>query len=263
MGYSVTIFEKDKKPGGYLRYGIPSYRLPIEVLDKEIKRITDSGVEIKTNEFISKEVLESIQKEYDAVILAIGYSKGKMIPIFEGNKKAILAVDFLHKVKEKNNLNLPDNVLVIGGGDVAMDVCVTLKKLGVSNVTDIVYEGFSEFRASKEELALARKENVSIIDGYVPKEYKRGGYVTFSSRFIDSEIKIKADLIILATGQTIDNIFDLAFNGNCVKNNKNRIDNTNLFVAGDISTLEKTVVYSVKSGKEVARSVDEYLGGNK
>ena len=263
MGYSVTIFEKDKKPGGYLRYGIPSYRLPIEVLDKEIKRITDSGVEIKTNEFISKEILESIQKEYDAVILAIGYSKGKMIPIFEGNKKAILAVDFLHKVKEKNNLNLPDNVLVIGGGDVAMDVCVTLKKLGVSNVTDIVYEGFSEFRASKEELALARKENVSIIDGYVPKEYKRGGYVTFSSRFIDSEIKIKADLIILATGQTIDNIFDLDFNGNCVENNKNRIDNTNLFVAGDISTSEKTVVYSVRSGKEVARSVDEYLGGNK
>ena len=236
MGYSVTIFEKDKKPGGYLRYGIPSYRLPIEVLDKEIKRITDSGVEIKTNEFISKEVLESIQKEYDAVVIAIGYSKGKMIPIFVGNKKAILAVDFLHKVKERNNLNLPDNVLVIGGGDVAMDVCVTLKKLGVSNVTDIVY---------------------------VPKEYKRGGYVTFSSRFIDSEIKIKADLIILATGQTIDNIFDLAFNGNCVENNKNRIDNTNLFVAGDISTSEKTVVYSVRSGKEVARSVDEYLGGNK
>jgi dihydropyrimidine dehydrogenase (NAD+) subunit PreT len=263
MGYSVTIFEKDKKPGGYLRYGIPSYRLPIEVLDKEIKRITDSGVEIKINECVSKERLEAIKQEYDAVILAIGYSKGKMIPIFEGNKKAILAVDFLHKVKEKNNLNLPDNVLVIGGGDVAMDVCVTLKKLGVSNVTDIVYEGFSEFRASKEELALARKENVSIIDGYVPKEYKRGGYVTFSSRFIDSEIKIKADLIILATGQTIDNIFDLDFNGNCVENSKNRIDNTNLFVAGDISTSEKTVVYSVKSGKEVARSVDEYLGGNK
>ena len=187
-----------------------------------------------------------------------------MIPIFEGNKKAILAIDFLSKAKsKKGNITIPDNVLVIGGGDVAMDTCTTLKKLGCKNVTDVVYETLEEFRASKEELNLSRKENVTIIDGYVPTTVKRGGIVTFKHRFIDSEIKIKADLIILATGQEPLNNLDIEFNKNEAVANNYRINNTNLFVAGDITTKEKTVVYSVRCGKEVAIYVDNFIGGNK
>ena len=264
LGYSVTVFESKAKLGGYLRYGIPEYRLPSSVLDLEIKRIKDAGVIFKTNETINDIRLNELRKEFDAVIVAIGYQKGKMIPIFEGNKKAILAIDFLSKAKsKKGNITIPDNVLVIGGGDVAMDTCTTLKKLGCKNVTDVVYETLEEFRASKEELNLSRKENVTIIDGYVPTTVKRGGIVTFKHRFIDSEIKIKADLIILATGQEPLNNLDIEFNKNEAVANNYRINNTNLFVAGDIATKEKTVVYSVRCGKEVAIYVDNFIGGNK
>lgn len=261
LGYEVTIFEKDEMPGGYLRYGIPSYRLPKEVLESEIKRILKSGVVIKTKELINDERLEELKKDYDAIILALGYSKGKMLHLFEENNKTILAVDFLHQVKEEP-FKLPDNVLVIGGGDVAMDTCVTLKKLGVKNVTDIVYESFAEFKASNEELSLARLENVSIIDGYIPI-YVDDEVVKFKSRFIDSEISIKTDLIILATGQTIDDTINLEFNGNFVENTNYRIGKTNMFITGDIQKGDKTVVYSVRKGKEVAAYVDNFLGGNK
>ena len=262
LGYNVTIFEKDEMPGGYLRYGIPSYRLPIDVLDKEIERIIKSGVVIKTNELIDTKRLDELNKEFDSIIIASGYSKGKMLPLFENNKNTILAVDFLHQVKESKIGKLPDNILVIGGGDVAMDCCVTLKKLGVKNVTDIVYEGFNEFKASNEELSLARKENVSIIDGYIPIAIN-DDIIEFKSRFIDSKINIKADLIILATGQTIDDSIKLDFNGNYVENNNYRIKDTKIFVTGDIQKGDKTVVYSVRKGKEVAAYVNSYLGGNK
>ena len=198
-GYKVTIFEKDAKAGGYLRYGIPEYRLPSAVVDKEIKRIQKLGVEIVLNHRV--EDLKVLQKEYDAVVVAVGHYAGKMLPIFAGHRFVKTAVEFLHQCKQKKgNVKVPDNVLVIGGGDVAMDTVTTLKLLGVKQVTDVVYETFDEFKASKKELRDAQSERVSIIDGYVPVSLK-GKTVKFTHRFIPAELKIKADLIILAVGQ--------------------------------------------------------------
>ena len=129
-GYQVTIFEKEAKAGGYLRYGIPEYRLPTPVVDKEIKRIQKLGVEILTSHPV--EDLKALQKEYDAVVVAVGHGKGKVLPIFAGKRFVKTAVDFLHQCKQKKgNVKVPDNVLVIGGGDVAMDTVTTLKLLGV------------------------------------------------------------------------------------------------------------------------------------
>lgn len=263
LGYDVVIFEQNSKPGGYMRYGIPSYRLPKDVLDTEIKRITKTGVIIKTNEIIDENKLNELKSQYDAVIVSIGHSKGKMLPLFEGNKKTMLAVDFLKKVSTKGNIKLPDNVVVIGGGDVAMDTCVTLKKLGVRNVCDVVYEELSEFKASKAEYDIAVNEHISIYDGYVPQSLKRGGIITFKHRFIESEIKIKVDLIILATGQTVDNNLGIEFEGNEAIVNNYRIKNSNVFVSGDIAKGDKTVVYAVRTGKEVAIAVNDYIGGGR
>ncbi len=257
-GYSVTVFEKDAKAGGYLRYGIPEYRLPSTVVDKEIKRIEKLGVTIETNHPV--EDVNALKKEYDAVVVATGHSKGKMLPIFEGKRLVKTAVDFLHEVKRrKGNIKVPENVLVIGGGDVAMDTVTTLKLLGVKQVTDVVYETFEEFKASKKELSGAQEQGVSIIDGYVPVALK-GKKVVFEHRFIKAKLEVKADLIILAVGQyTEANKFGFEVNKlqEVTNGNKNGI-----FVCGDIAPGgEKTVVYAVKNAKEVASSVKKYLGG--
>ena len=265
-GFKVTIYEKEAKAGGYLRYGIPEYRLPNEIVDKEIKRIVELGVDIVLNTKVGEDVkIEELRKENDAVVLAVGASEGKMLPMFENNRKVIKAVDWLKKTKaRKGNVKVPNNVLVIGGGDVAMDVVTSLKLLGCPHVTDVVYEQFSEFRASRKELTGAQAEGVTIIDGYVPTAVARGGIVKFKHRVIPAELKIKADLIILAVGQVSNvNGLGVTLEKGEVNQKGCRVEGTNVFFAGDIGHGEKTVVYGVRSGKEVAFEVKRFLGGKK
>ena len=256
-GYQVKIFEKDAKAGGYLRYGIPEYRLPTSVVDKEIKRIQKLGVEIELNHPV--EDIKELKKEYDAVVVAVGHSKGKVLPIFAGKRFVKTAVDFLHEAKRrKGNIKVPENVLVIGGGDVAMDTVTTLKLLGVKQVTDVVYETFDEFKASKKELMNAQEQNVSIIDGFVPVALK-GKKVVFQHRFVPSKLEVKADLIILAVGQYTEAGL-LGYEVNKLQ----EVEKTEagVFTCGDIRLGgEKTVVYAVRGAKEVAAQVKKYLGG--
>ena len=256
-GYKVTVYEREAKAGGYLRYGIPEYRLPSEVVDKEIKRIQKLGVEILLNSPV--EDVEALKKEYDAVVVAVGHSKGKVLPLFAGKRFVKTAVDFLHEAKRrKGNIKVPENVLVIGGGDVAMDTVTTLRLLGVKQVTDVVYETFDEFKASKKELQNAQEQNVSIIDGFVPVALK-GKKVVFQHRFVPSKLEVKADLIILAVGQYTEAGL-LGFEVNKLQEATNA--KGNVFVCGDIAPGgEKTVVYAVRSAKEVAYAVKKYLGG--
>ena len=265
-GHKVTIYEQDSKAGGYLRNGIPEYRLPNEVVEKEIKRIVELGVDIVLNTKVGQDVkFEDLRKENDAVVLAVGYSEGKMLPMFENNRKVIKAVDWLKKVKaRKGNVRVPENVLVVGGGDVAMDVVTSLKLLGCPHVTDVVYEQFSEFRASKKELMNAQEQGVTIIDGYVPTAVARGGIVKFKHRVIPAELKVKADLIILAVGQVpnVDGL-EVKLDKGEVAAKGCRVPDTNIFFAGDIGHGEKTVVWGVRSGKEVAFEVNRFLGGKK
>ena len=256
-GYSVKVFEKEAKAGGYLRYGIPEYRLPTSVVDSEIKRIEKLGVEIVLNSKV--EDVEKLKKEYDAVVVACGHSQGKMLPMFAGHRFVKTAVNFLHDVKKKKgNVKVPEHVLVIGGGDVAMDTVTSLKLMGVKQVTDVVYETFEEFKASKKELQGAQAEGVSIIDGYIPVSLK-GKTVRFTHRFVPAELKVKADLIILAVGQYTEAGL-LGYEVNKLQEVINA--KPNVFVCGDVAPGgEKTVVYAVRSAKEVAYAVKKYLGG--
>ena len=256
-GYKVTVYEKEAKAGGYLRYGIPEYRLPSDVVDREIKRIQKLGVEIVCNHEVDS--VAALKKEFDAVVVAVGHSKGKVLPLFAGKRFVKTAVSFLHDAKKKKgNVKVPENVLVIGGGDVAMDTVTTLKLLGVKQVTDVVYETFAEFKASKKELEGAQEQGVSIIDGYVPVALK-GKKVVFQHRFYPAKLEVKADLIILAVGQYTE----AGLLGSEV-NKLQEIEKTEagVFTAGDVTPGgEKTVVYAVKSAKEVAYAVKKYLGG--
>lgn len=257
LGYAVTIFEEKKEPGGYLRYGIPEYRLPNAVVDEEVGRIAALGVEIRCDVKITSDQIPDLKSKYDAVILATGYPEGKMLPMFEDNPAVELAVDFLARIKTQNGFGTekkPEQVVVVGGGDVAMDVATTLKRLDVPYVTDLAYEEFSEFLASKKELAGAREAGVTIMDGYVPTAVE-GNLVTFRHRHLDAEIRIRADRIILAIGQKAEMK---------IPEEKNyRTDDKQVFVTGDLAAGDKTVVWAVRKGKGVAFAIHESLSAGR
>ena len=265
LGYAVDVYEKEKVLGGMLRL-IPEYRLPNHIVDKEIERIEKFGVNFHTGVEIGHKVsMDELKAKHDAVLVAPGYSYGKMLPLFDNNKNVVKAVDFLKEVKAKGGkVSVPNNVLVVGGGDVAMDVVTTLKLLGVENVTDVVYEEFKEFKASKKELEGAQKLGVTIIDGYVPVAVE-DGKVTFEHRVIKAKVEVEADLIVLAVGQ-IPVVAGLGLD--LVKNEVNEgrpyiTKDPKVWVCGDIahSAYDKTVVGGVRTGKEVAFYIDATIGG--
>ena len=265
LGYKVEVYEKEKVLGGMLRL-IPEYRLPDRVVDSEIKRIEDLGVKFHKGVFVGKDKsVEELKKAHDAVLLAPGYSYGKMLPLFEGHKNVVLAVDFLREVKaKKGGVKVPNNVLVVGGGDVAMDVNATMKLLGAEHVTDVVYEQFSEFKASKKELEGAQRLGVTIIDGYVPVAFD-GKKAKFAHRVIKSELEIEADLVVLAVGQypDVSGLGVELVKGEVNEGADYHTKDPKVFVCGDIahSRFDKTVVGGVRTGKEVALYIDASLGG--
>jgi len=262
MGYEVDVYEKAAKAGGFLRSGIPEYRLPDAVVDAEVARIAELGANFKFNTEVGKDVsMDELKAQYDAVLVAVGIGKPMMLEMFEGNPYAVPAVTFLAEVDAKQGeVELPDNALVIGGGDAAMDVATTLKLLGVQNVTTVTRKELSDFRASKEELETARAQGVTIVDGYAPVAVD-GKVVTFRHRKLNSELKIEADKIVLAVGQSTEA-------GNLgIKTVKNEVEfdgfqaDGKVFVSGDIAKGDKTAVWAVSKGKGAAFAIDKYLGG--
>ncbi|MFD1454113.1 FAD-dependent oxidoreductase [Levilactobacillus lanxiensis] len=265
-GYAVDIYEKNEKAGGYLTYGIPEYRLPNDIVEYEIKRIINLGANIHYNTTVGDDIMmDDLKANNDAVVVAVGASESKVLPMFADNENVETAVGFLARVKEaKGNItDLPENAVVIGGGDVAMDVATTLRRLDVKNVTDMAYEEFDEFKASKKELKGTREAGVTIVDGYVPTAVN-GNEVTFKHRHIDSEMTIKSNKIILAVGQrvnaanlniTIDKHEEVPYAGYGTADPK-------VFVTGDIAQGDKTVVWAVRKGKEVAEQIDKMIMGS-
>lgn len=261
LGYEVDIFEQAEKAGGYLRYGIPEYRLPNAVVDREIERIEKLGATFYCKVCIGRDrTIEDLKNTYDAVLAAVGFSAGKMLPMFEGNEYAETAVEFLARVKANGGEEeAPDHVLVIGGGDVAMDVATTLKRLGTKRVTDVAYEELSEFLASEKELEGARKAGVTILDGYVPEQADKQT-VTFKHRHMDASLTITADKIILAVGQKPD-LDGLGLEGKEKAGEAEgyKTADPKVFITGDLALGDKTVVWAVRKGKEAAQMIHQSL----
>lgn len=266
QGYKVEVYEKEKVLGGMLRL-IPEYRLPDRVVDLEIKRIEGLGVKFHTGVEVGKDKsVEELKKVHDAVLLAPGYSCGKSLPVFDGFKKEVVsAVKFLREVKAKKGaVKVPNNVLVVGGGDVAMDVVSTLKLLGCEHVTDVVYEQFSEFKASKKELEGAQKLGVTIVDGYVPEKVE-GTKVYFKHRVIGASLVVEPEMVIQAVGQypSVEGLGVELVKGEVNTGKDYRTADPKVFVAGDLahSKFDKTVVGGVRTGKEVALYIAAAIGG--
>lgn len=263
LGYDVDVYEKNELLGGWLTYGIPKDRLPVDVVNKEIDRIKELGVNFYTNQTIGKtKTLEDLKKEYDAVLLATGFSKGKNLELFSNCTNVVSAVDFLAKYNLKeDSIDINGTHLIIGGGDVAMDVACTLKNKGANNVIVAARETLNEFLASPKELEIARRLNVSILDGYTPVEANHNS-VLFKHLKLNSTMTIMADYIYVAIGQTSD-LTGLAVESLrgeiCVDNFRTNVEK--VYACGDVISGDKLAVYAVKLGHSAALQIHKDLGG--
>ena len=256
LGYEVEIFEKADRAGGFLRT-IPEYRLPETVVDGEIERIVALGAVIHCGVNVDKAKFEELKAGFDAVLVATGVRKAMILDLFQGTTNVVSAVDLLTEIRSKHGqMNVPASALVLGGGDSAMDAATTLKMLGVKDVIEVTR---NEFRASDAEKATAHEMGVITIGGYTPAAVD-GKTVTFKHSRLNSELKIEADLIVVALGQNIDNELGLPVERNEVVAEGTRVDGK-VFVAGDIAKGDKTVVAAVKKGKLAAYEIHNRIGG--
>jgi NADPH-dependent glutamate synthase beta subunit-like oxidoreductase len=162
-GYPVTVFEAFPKAGGMLRYGIPDYRLPQNILDAEIQRILDMGVELKLDTMIGKDIsLEDLRKEYKSIFVGLGAHKGLKLRVDgEDADNVLTGTDFLHRVNVGEKVEIGDKVVVIGGGDTAIDAARVSKRMG-AEVTILYRRTREEMPAYDEEIEGALEEGITI-----------------------------------------------------------------------------------------------------
>ncbi|MCG4578794.1 NAD(P)-dependent oxidoreductase [Clostridium cochlearium] len=270
-GYDVTIFEKKEKFGGWLTYGIPEYRLPQNLVDYEIDIIKKLGVKFKSNCDVGKDVtVENLQERgFEAIVLACGQQISKELDIDGINLKGVLkGTEFLCEAKLSNgNLEIGQKVIVIGGGDVAIDSAVTAKLLGAEDVKIVYRRNIEKMPSNKNERIYAHSLNIPIFTGIKPNRLiGTSGKVTgFKGigMFDNSDLELEADAVIFAIGQEAEDISYI--DGLKIENNEVLVDeklNTNIegiFACGDIVRGNKTVVDAVAMGKKVAVEIEEYI----
>ena len=277
-GHEVTIFEAQEHAGGMLRYGIPAYRMPPDLLEQEIDQIRVLGVTIHTNSPVKN--LEEFRKNYDAVFMGLGTQKSRLIPIEGVQQPFVLGgIDFLRSVRSGKQVKVGPRVVVIGGGNVSIDVALTALRQGAQHV-DLTSLGMRrDMPASPNEIELAVAEGVQIHESWGPVSIDEEGEVVyqfcesvkdatgkFNPKFNTSRLlKLEADHVILATGQGTDLS---VLEGSAVENNRGFVvaDARSLmtgvpgvFAGGDAEHGPRTVVESIRSGKIAAASIDAWL----
>jgi len=289
MGHQVTVYEQRPKLGGMLRYGIPDYRLPQEVLDRDISHIISAGVKVHTGVSIGKDLsMEDIQKSYDAVYIAIGAHTDKKLGLEgEDSSGVISAVSLLRGIGEGD---VPDftgkKVCVIGGGNVSMDATRTALRLGAEQVTCVYRRRVEDMTALAEEIEEAMAEGCQILplqaparietdaDGQVAAlwtrpqligPYGKDGRPKPGDAQV-REFRVPCDYVIVAIGQAIE---AQPFESIGVSTHRGAIqaDLTsavpgvdNVFAGGDAVSGPATVIRAVAAGKVAAANIDGYLG---
>jgi len=271
-GHKVKVFDKNEKAGGMLRYSIPAYRLPKNIIDDYISFLESIGVAFILGDQVDKDAtLKDYRKDTDSVIVACGaWNDNKMK--FKGSEAALSGLQFLYDVNSGNERKPGNDVVVIGGGNVAIDVAVTAKRLG-SNVTIIYRRTMEEMPANDWEIEDALSEGVVIKESLSPHEIStddnkitsingakctssggRGSKVTVDTNDIEN---IPADCVIMAIGQEIDtSLFKEEFKNGHLHFVKGT------FAAGDVVNGPATVVEAIAGGRETAYSVHKFLTGN-
>lgn len=290
MGHEVHVLEMRKQLGGMMRYGIPAYRFPRERLDEDIRAIVSAGnVTVHTECRIDAEGMRRLSEEYDAVYVAIGAQGGKTLKLEGADAEGVMsAVDLLTKIGDDE---YPDftgkNVVVIGGGNVAMDCARTSVRAGAASVTVAYRRRLEDMTALRAEIDSAMQEGVEMMTLQAPDhiEVENGQAVALYTQpqFIGPVkrgrpapqkadkplVRVPADVVLIAVGQDIESApFEEAgmqadrtyFEADDGLKSVGSLDN--VFVGGDCQVGPKTVIIAIGAGKVAARNIDDYLGFN-
>ena len=287
-GYKVTVFEKEDKLGGMLTLGIPSFRLEKDIVEAEIDILKEMGVEFKTGVEVGKDItLDDLRKDgYEGFYLAIGAQGGRKLGI-EGEDAdgVITGVEFLRNVNLGKDVKLPKRAIVIGGGNVAIDVARTASRTGATDVKMFCLESREEMPALVEEIEETLEEGITIGNGWGPKrivvengkvtgvEFKKCTSVfnsdgRFAPEYDENDTMIvETDVVLLSIGQSIE--WGSLLDGSKVELNRNNTAKADgltyqtaekdVFVGGDAFTGPKFAINAIAAGKEAAISLHRFV----
>jgi NADPH-dependent glutamate synthase beta subunit-like oxidoreductase len=291
MGHKVTVFEQRKKLGGMLRYGIPNYRLERKTLDKDIEAILSAGVEVKTNISVGTDIsLKELKEDFDALYISIGAHTDKKIGL-ENEEIANGVISAVEKLRAIGDDDMPDytgkRVVVVGGGNVAMDVARSSMRLGAESVNIVYRRRKADMTALKSEIEGAEAEGCCVVELMSPKriemddnnnvkglwvqpqmisKVKRGRPAPVNA--LTDEKLIECDMIIVAVGQGIESRAFEEFGVKITHGAIEALDSSEIkdfkgiFAGGDCVTGPATVIRAIAAGKVAAANIDEYLGYN-
>ena len=281
-GHSVTVYDKMEKAGGMLQYAIPNYRLPKHYVDEVAAAIEGMGVHFEYGKELGRDFdAECLEKRFDKVFYATGAWKRPVLG-FDGEEFTEFGLEFLVEVNKWMNKKKRENVIVIGGGNVAMDVAVTAKRLGAKSVTLIFRKPENELTASREEIERAKEEGVQIMpqwgvkralykDGQVTgMELKRTFYTRDEKGKLvlhydeDETTIVNADSVLMAAGQQVD----LSFLGDyasargrlVVDEESQATSHSGVYAGGDIVSGPSTVISAIRQGRNAAEAINASVG---
>jgi len=287
QGFQIVVFEKASTPGGLLGQAIPRYRLPFSVLQEDIEDILSTGIELRTNNTVGKDFpIDSLLKQgFNAVLLATGLSESRTLNIPGIDSEGILlALPFLHMVLSPKPPSIGNRVVVIGGGNVAIDVARTSRRLGAKKVTLVCLESRNQMPAWDWEIKEAEEEGIIIMDSWGPKsvfseqgnlrglELKRCTRVfdeqgRFNPFFDESDIMVTlADNAILAIGQRADLTCTHGSSLKVLPGDRLECDPDThatslkgVFACGELLTGPSSSVEAVRDGHLVAKAITQFL----
>lgn len=290
MGHEVTIYEEKKKLGGMLRYGIPSYRYPREMLDKEIASILSVGkIHVNTNITVGRDVtFDKLQKDFDCLYIAIGAHTDKKTGIEgEDSKNVMSAVEMLRAIGDDQMPSFKGKrVVVIGGGNVAMDVTRSSVRLGAKKVTCVYRRRQNDMTALPDEVEGAIAEGAEVLTLAAPVRIEANEAGEAVALWVQPQLigeadksgrprpnkaslpeeRIPADIVVVAIGQGIE-IQGFSQSGIPIKRgtfvaeSSSQVDNMdNVFAGGDCVTGPATAIRAIAAGKVAAANIDEHLG---
>lgn len=279
-GYKVTIFEKHSKLGGVLRYGIPEFRLPKEILDTMEKSLLELGVKIRYNDLIGpvNNVERFLEDGYNAVFIGTGVWNPRPLGVKgETFGHVHYAINYL---KSPESFNLGKRVVVIGAGNVAMDAARTAKRNGASEVFVVYRRGEKDMKATKAEIRETKEDGVEFTLNRAPVEIVDEGIVVNKTETIldsegneklvvvdGSETLFQCDSVVVAVSQNpADNIvsnteenIEISRSGLVLTDEAGHTTRRGIFASGDVVTGARTVVEAVEETKKVAAAIEEYL----
>lgn len=284
IGYDVTIFEAAAKPGGMLRYAIPSYRLPEAVVDGEIARIMNLGVTIKLGTLVGKDILfDELKKQFKAVYLAIGAQGSTALGVDGEEGNVLSGLAFLKSVRERNPIKIGKKVVVVGGGNTAIDAARTVRRMG-SDVTILYRRTAAEMPAYKEEVAAAKEEGVKIQFLCAPvKVGSSGNALTVTCTKMElgspdasgrpkpepvkgSEFDVQCETLISAIGQDINltGLENIPRANNWIgADDLGQTAEKGIYAGGDVVTGPALVSSAIGAGRKAALSIDAFIKSKK